>query len=89
MNPIKFEQSNALYGPPKDLTDSQCSTIYAYNGNVNGGSVDGINIVITAWKPTAQELEALNQGGPVFITMIGGLAPHYISTSFTDATNFA
>jgi hypothetical protein len=44
------------------------------------------NMVVVAWKPTAEELAALNAGAPVFLTTLGGLPPHFITTDFAAAT---
>ena len=86
MTPVDFPESNTTFGPPPDLEESQCQTIHAYHGTVPRGSVEGAGIVVTAWRPSAEELEALNAGAPVFLTCIGGLPPHLLSTSFKGAT---
>lgn len=87
MNPVNFPESNARFGPPSDLTEEQCKTIFAFMSEVTGGSVDGANMVVTAWKPTPEELEELNAGNPVFLSCLGGLPPHYLTTNFQNATN--
>jgi hypothetical protein len=81
MTPTTFPQANATFGPPSDLAESQCHSIPAYVGQI-AGSCDGARVVITAWKPTAAELEQLNAGGVVFLSVLGGLPPHYIGTGF-------
>lgn len=87
MTPIRFKEANRLFGPPPDLSDSQCNTIYAFQGKVEGGSVDGAALVVTAWRPSAEELEAINKGAPIFLSVIGGLPPHFICTDFQQAIN--
>jgi len=67
---------------PPDLHESQVMPIRAYSGMVRGGSLDGCNIVVTAWKPTPAELKALNMGQPLFLSCIGGLPPHFPSVDF-------
>ena len=89
MIPIKFPQCNARYGPPADLEESQCFTIHAYQGEVTKGSVDGSRQVVVAWQPTEEELERLIHGASVYISMLGGLAPHFLCTSFEEAVNVA
>lgn len=87
MTPIEFEECNAVFRPPPDLVESQCMTIHAYKGEVKSGSVDGVPIVVVAWIPCGEELKRLQQGDPLFITFIGGLPPHYPSTTFHEATH--
>ena len=87
MNPINFKEANTKFGPPKELAESQCLTIPAHVTRAHGGSVDGAEIVVVAWEPTAEERERIITGSPIFISMIGGLSPHYLTTSFSEAIN--
>ena len=87
MIPTDFPEANAKFGPPSDMAESQVKTIPAYVGQVSSGSVDGATLVVAAWKPTAEELKDLEAGKPVFISMLGGLAPHFLTTDFALATN--
>ena len=85
MTPIKFKEANTQFGPPPDLTESQCQSIPAYVGKISGGSIDGSQVVVVAWKPSPDELIDLNAGIPVYLAMIGGLAPHLLTTNFESA----
>lgn len=85
MIPVKFDEANCNFGPPSDLEESQCHTIPAYKGTVQQGSVEGSHIVVVAWKPSEQELRELVNGSPIFLSMIGGLAPHFLTTKFVRA----
>lgn len=87
MNPVQFPQANTRFGPPEDLEESQCRNIHAFAGEIRGGSIDGSLIVITAWKPTEEEIEQLKRGGYVYLTVIGGLPPHCLTTDFKSAIN--
>lgn len=87
MQPINFPESNTIFGPPSELAETQCMSISAYCGPVVGGSCDGAQICVTAWKPTDQELEDLKLGKPIYLTFIGGIPPHYASLNFHDATH--
>lgn len=82
-----FPEANARFTAPSDLAESQCLTIPAYQGIVTGGSVDGSPIVVVAWKPSPQELADLVAGKPIFLSCIGGLPPHFLSTDFHSATH--
>lgn len=85
MTPIKFPECNKVYGPPPDLEESQCFSIPAYEGEVIGGSVDGVKQVIVAWLPTDEDVDRIVAGEPIFLSMMGGLAPHFLTTSFEEA----
>lgn len=87
MIPTAFKEANMNYGPPSDLEESQCHTICAYGGTIVGGSIDGMTVSVVAWKPTAAELESIKSGEPIFLSVIGRLPPHFLSTSFHQATH--
>jgi hypothetical protein len=87
--PIKFPEANCVFRPPPDLEESQCHSVPAFSGQIIGGSCDGLKCVVVAWKPSVDELEALKNGQPIFLTMIGGLAPHFLSLSFEQSTHAA
>ena len=86
MTPISFPEANARFKAPADLHENQVATIMAYTGPIPGGSMDGEKMVVVAWQPTPGELDALNAGAPVFLTTLGGLPPHFLTTDFTNAT---
>ncbi len=87
MHPTNFAQGNINFGPPSDLDESQCGTIRAFLGKAHGGSMDGCDIVVTAWQPSAEDIAAIQRGEPIFLTCIGGLPPHFLSTDFRTATH--
>lgn len=87
MTPVSFVQANANFSAPSDLHEQQVRTIPAFKGEVKFGSCDGVPLVVVAWKPDERELQALNAGEPVFLSCIGGLPPHFLTVSFTEATN--
>jgi len=85
MSPVSFPQANTRFGPPRDLAESQCGSIPAYIGTINQGSLDGSTVAVVAWMPDAAAIARINAGSPVYISMIGGLAPHMLTTDFTAA----
>jgi hypothetical protein len=87
MTSARFEQANIIFGPPMDLDESQCGSIPAYAGQIQGGSCDGLASVVVAYHVTKEEAERLMNGELLYFTMIGGLAPHYPSLSFHEATH--
>lgn len=82
-----FPESNIKMRRPAGFEESQIGTIDAFLGEVKSGSCEGANLVVVAWKPTPAELEALNKGCPVFLSCLGGLPPHFLTTNFQEATN--
>jgi hypothetical protein len=88
MTPVSFPESNCKFGPPVDLTEGQCRTIPAFSGTAQNGSVDGYPVVIVAWKLDYNDIALLMKNdGVIFLSMCGGLAPHYLSHNFHDATH--
>jgi len=85
MTPINFPEANAPFGAPPDMDASQVKTIPAFAGVVEGGSCDGCEQVIVAWMPSDGERLAIATGAPVYISMLGGLLPHFVCTSFEEA----
>jgi len=87
MTATNFPEANTRYGPPPDLDANQCGTIFAYVGEVRRGSVEGARQVITAWQPDERERAAIAAGSPVFLSCLGGLPPHFLTTNFAEANN--
>lgn len=102
MTPINFPECNCTFGPPGELTEEQVRTIPAFRGKFEGdgspsiffqgayegGSCDGAPCVVVAYQLTPEDFEALKQnGGVIYFSMMGGLAPHYPSLNFHDATH--
>ena len=85
MTPSNFQESNCVFNPPPDLDESQCAKIHAYKGQIKGGSVDGADVVVVAWKPTDLEIQAIRSGSLIYLSCLGGLPPHCITTNFQQA----
>ena len=85
MSPATFPQANCGFTAPSDMDESQVLTIYGDQGIIQGGNLDGSHFMVVAWKPTAEELQTLQQGGLVYLSMLGGLAPHFLTVSFAEA----
>lgn len=86
MKPISFPEANVKFHAPDDLDESQVFAIDAYRGAINQGNLDGGIVVVTGWLPTPEELAELNVGKPVYLSMLGGLMPHFLSTDIKAAT---
>lgn len=72
MRPIDFEGANAIYGKPKSMTDEECLPVSAYQHLDESGEV--INIV-TMWKPNKEDIEAINAGRPIIVSVVGSALP--------------
>jgi len=85
MKPVDFEQANTTIGPGPDQPGvfGKCK---AFMGIVNGGIMDGSTIVVVAWQPSQEDIDQIVTGNPVFLTSIGGIMPHSLSTNFVTAT---
>lgn len=85
MNAIAFPESNRKFKPPTGYADSQVGTIPAYVGEIKAGACEGAGCVVVAWKPSEADLKILNEGGAIYLTTLGGLPAHMLSTSFENA----
>lgn len=83
MKPVQFPEANALYTAPVGLDESQVASIPAFQGTVDRGCVEGLKMVVVAWQPSPEDCRQLNNGGLIYLTVLGGLPPHFLSTSFT------
>ena len=77
MKPTDFPESNILFGPPAGMDETQVHTTPAFCGKVHGGNLDGSSV--------AEEIEQIKAGAPIFLTVLGGLPPHFLSLSFKEA----
>lgn len=84
-----FPEAFVDFVAPPGMSEEQVKTIKAWSGRIHGGSCDGSIATVTAWRPTDVELARLNEGGCVFLTVLGGLPPHCLTTSFEEATAIA
>lgn len=85
MTPVEFPQSNVIMTAPDGLDESQVLSIPGFRANIEGGNLDGLQMVIVAWKPNEAEILQMIHGAPIFLRCIGGLPPHSIHTTFTEA----
>lgn len=87
MTPTNFPQANVTFGPPQGMSETQVGRLPAYVGVVERGSCKGSPLVVVAWTPTVEEYKDILEGKPIFLTVLGGLPPHMLTTSFGVATN--
>lgn len=68
MNPQTFPQTNLVMKAPKGMPE--CCDVHACRTTCNGAPV-----VVTAWRPTPEELVKINLGEPVFLLCWGQSMP--------------
>jgi hypothetical protein len=69
VTPVRFAQSNTVFKAPPGMDN--CFDIHA--AVVQWG--DKSTTVLTAWKPSPEELVKLNLGEPVFLSVCGITMP--------------
>lgn len=77
MNPIEFPGSTEIK-KPASMTDEQCFSVWAFIDKDEEGNVKSF---LTAWKPSYEDLQALNRGEPIYIqTLMNRLPPMGVFT---------
>lgn len=76
MHPVNFEGAREI-GKPQNMTEEECTSIWAMDGVDSAG----YHYWLTAWKPSYEDLQALNRGEPIYIkTLSDGLPPMALFT---------
>jgi hypothetical protein len=72
MNRIQHPSNNAVLGAPAgwDQKELPCGAL-----PITRTQCDGFPAVVSYWRPTAEELRALNAGAPLALWVIGGTMP--------------
>lgn len=100
MIPVQPPVYNAVFHPPDGLDHTQVFSIHAYKNAVAAGftqhvfagevppgsNLDGANFIVTAFKPTQEELDDLNRGGCIYLSCLAVLPPHFLTTDWKIAT---
>lgn len=76
-----FPQANQTIGEPQGWDRSQCQPIRAFVCMIDKGNLEGSPAVVTAWKPTEEEIKQIVEGGLIYVAFISdGLPPHFLAT---------
>ena len=67
MIPVDFDGTNIELTKPDDMTDEQCMSCRAYRGI----DEDGFHFYLMAFNPSLEDLNALNEGRPLMVKVIG------------------
>lgn len=65
----QFDESNMIHKAPENMPE--CLDLKTFVGVQN----DGNSVVVSKWSPTKEELEELNNGGSVYLHIIGNSMP--------------
>ena len=86
-----FDEDNDVLGPPPGVSDEQVSYLSVYKGPLPG---DGRPVVVSCWKPTAEEVAEIARTGRVWLVVlgqtmppafVGGVSPFPVAPSPTPA----
>jgi hypothetical protein len=86
MTPVKPPITNCVFTAPEDLDASQVNSIHAYRESIPTGNLEGATFIVVAWQPSPDEIKALQEGGSIFLSCLGSLPPHFLTTKFSEAT---
>ena len=68
MHFIDFPEANFSFTKPANTREDQCGTLRVQKGIVDIGG-DKFPVNISAWKPSAEDLERLNAGGLIYLNI--------------------
>lgn len=86
MNATHFPEANTRHRAPEGLDESHVKTIPSFRAQIHDGPHDGAEMIVVAWRPSPDDLKKLNEGGFIYLSMMGGLCPHFLSTEFKEVT---
>ena len=69
--PSSFDESNHVLGRPEDMTDEQCGPLSVQIAQYSNGML----VIISCWKLTAEELIEVNKTGRIWLTVVGNRMP--------------
>lgn len=71
MVPTAFDEENCVLDGPSGTTSKECGPLSVWRGNLE----DKTPVVISCWKPTAEELEEIRKTGRVWVMIWGQTMP--------------
>lgn len=77
MIPKNFPEANCVFKKPNGFTDEQCGDLPTFMGT----GPDGVAVIISCWALTKEDIEAINQNGVIYLTIVGiGMPPVSLGT---------
>lgn len=72
MLPTDFPQANFTFSKPQGVKDEDCSDLRVFKGH----DTEGVPVIISQWQPSKEDIEAINQGKPIYLQIMGyGMPP--------------
>lgn len=71
MLPHHFDQANKTYTKPKGWEDEQCGDLHVCQTQY----ADGTPLIVSYWKPSYEDLQALNNGGGIYLMITTNVQP--------------
>jgi len=79
MLPIDFKEANFTFTKPAGWTDEQCSDLRVWRGAYS----DGTPGIISKWQPSKEDIEAINRGEGIYLSITGtGMPPISLFTEY-------
>ena len=66
-----FDEENGVLDAPPGMTPEECQMLSVFRGVTEFG----VPVVISCWKPTAEEWEEMRRSGRVFLMVMGQTMP--------------
>jgi hypothetical protein len=78
MQPTDFPESDAELQKPDDMSDDECGRLPVAVGTRHEGKYP---CIVSAFKPTDEEIDTLVNGGTIYLHVLGtGMPPVRLST---------
>lgn len=66
-----FNEENVVFNPPDGMSPEECSVLSCFMGKDENGQ----HVIISCWKPTAEEWEEMKKTGRIWIIILGTSLP--------------
>ncbi len=70
MLPVEFPEKNFTYIKPNSMTDEECGSLDVWRGDSQGTP-----IIISKWMPNKEDIEAINAGSGIWVSVVGQRMP--------------
>ena len=71
MLPLNFKESNFTFTKPAEMNDDECGDLGVYRGQYS----DGTPCIISKWQPSKEDIEAINRGEAIYLSICGSCMP--------------
>lgn len=71
MDAAAFDEENDVLQPPPGMTADECEPLSVWRGNDESGNP----LVVSCWKPTAEEWAEMKRTGRIWVIIYGRTMP--------------